>query len=184
MNHDPNANPTEESEGSSPPPPPPPAPTIAGAPTGAEQLEPGAAPITLADLQRERARAEAAEARAESLALRITELESALTQAREALDAVERRQRIDRALLEADALDLESARLLTELALTAEARADIDGAVADLRRRKPFLFRARSGRAAPASRSTNDDLTGAAEHAARTGDRRALLRYLELRRRT
>ena len=105
-------------------------------------------------------------------------------EAREALDAVERRQRVDRALADADAIDLESARLLTEVALGGES--DIEGAVADLRRRKPFLFRSRGVRAGPApggrAPQAAEGLIEAAEEAARTGDRRALLRYLDLRR--
>jgi hypothetical protein len=103
-----------------------------------------------------------------ALQSRIDDLERTLTEARASLDAVERRHAIDLALLEADAADLESARLLTEVAVAAMPARDIKAAVADLRARKPFLFRS--------------DADSAADEAARTGDRRALLRYLRARR--
>jgi hypothetical protein len=126
-----------------------------------------------------------------TLQSRIDDLERTLTEARASLDAVERRHAIDLALLEADAADLESARLLTEVAVTAMPTRDIKAAVADLRARKPFLFRARANSnppaaamsSAPSARSAlRSDADSAADEAARTGDRRALLRYLRARR--
>lgn len=189
MNPDDTIDPIDPGGDTAPPIPPPDAPPES--PTeSAETTDSAEAPasneqrVPLSELLRARQRAEQAEARAAQLSERVSELESTLAQTREALDAVERRQRIDRALMEADAHDLESARLLTEVALGAGEDTEIDAAVADLRRRKPFLFRSRSARAAPASQRATDALSTAAEHAARTGDRRALLRYLELRRTT
>lgn len=145
--------------------------------------------ISLAEAVRLRERAREAEARAVELSGRIDELERLVAQTREALDSVERRHRIDQALLEADAIDLESARLLTELALGQMDAPDEASAVAELRSRKPFLFRARAARSSSRAMSgrprdaEGDGLLEAAEEAARSGDRRSLLRYLEARRR-
>ena len=117
------------------------------------------------------------------LTARIHELE-------QTLDAVERRHAIDLALIDADAVDLESARLLTELAVTTMPDRDIASAITDLKKRKPFLFRART--TAPASPAGAMSTTPAPraptshsdQSAARAGDRRALLNYLRARRGT
>lgn len=123
--------------------------------------------------------------------VRITELEQQLTgltaelaQAREALDAAERRHAIERELIRAKAIDLETAALLTEAAIQNMDDADVAHAVAELRRAKPFLFRnAPAGSAATAAIDDgNGELTRAADAARETGDRRALIRYLRLRR--
>lgn len=127
-----------------------------------------------------RRRAEAAEARA-------AQLERELAATREALDAAERRRTIAEALAQADALDLETAALLTEAAVAQMPEADVGAAIADLKRRKPFLFRqaARAGAMSPALRAAGprDALAEAAAAARESGDRRALLEYLRLRRR-
>ncbi len=152
--------------------------------------------VPLAEAIRLRRRAQEAEAKAGELSARVGELERLLAQAREALDSVERRRRVDLALLEADAVDLESARLLTELALGQMERPDEAVAVGELRRRKPFMFRTRRGQSGGAigaggggtamsartRQAATDSLLNLAEEAARTGDRRALLRYLQARR--
>ncbi len=155
-------------------------------PSGREKVVPIAEAIRL------RKRAQEAESKAGELAVRVGELEKLLDQAREALDSVERRRRVDLALLEADAVDLESARLLTELALGEMERPDEAVAVGELKRRKPFLFRSRPARmggmgggGAMSGRSrqaASDSLLELAEEASRSGDRRALLRYLQARR--
>jgi hypothetical protein len=120
------------------------------------------------------------------LQARLTQTEQLLAQAREALDASERRRQIERHLLDEHALDLDTAALLTEAAVTAMHPADIRAAVADLKRRKPFLFRPHAPRHAgamgTASPTAADPLHTAAAHARDTGDRRALLSYLRLRR--
>lgn len=122
---------------------------------------------------------------------RVDELERTLAEARATIDAVEQRHAIDLALIEADAADLESARLLTEVAVAGMAERDVKTAVADLRARKPLLFRQRTARssasgamssAVPARRPSETEADSAADEAARTGDRRALLRYLRARR--
>jgi hypothetical protein len=123
---------------------------------------------------------------------RVLELERELAGAHEALDSVERRHAIDLALLEAEAVDLETARLLTELAVGRMASPDVGAAVSEVRRSKPFLFRAPAGRgtarepgAAMGPRGVVgavDRAGAAAEDAAASGDRVALLRYLRARR--
>ncbi|MDX2116298.1 MAG: hypothetical protein SFZ24_11865 [Planctomycetota bacterium] len=128
-----------------------------------------------------------ASARAEALAARVAELERTLAETREALDSAERRHRIDLALIEAQTVDLESARLLTEMTVSAMPEPDVERAVAELRARKPFLFRQsrrHPGAAVVASAREPgpDAVERAADEAARTGDRGALLRYLRARR--
>lgn len=116
----------------------------------------------------------------------LAERTAELAQAREALDAAERRRTIAEHLAQSDAIDLEAAALLTELAVASMPEPDVAAAVADLRRRKPFLFRtpARSTAMSPEPRATAPDpLADAADAARTTGDRRALLDYLRLRRR-
>ncbi len=127
---------------------------------------------------------------AEATAARLREVEAALAEARarleqtrEALDAAERRRVIERELARAEAIDLETATLLTEAAIAGMDKADVALAIADLRRRKPFLFRApaRSGAMGPRA-GAPDALAAAATTARDSGDRRALLEYLRLRR--
>jgi len=160
--------------------------TVARAEAGPAGASP-AGPASI-EIERLRQRAERAEAQAGALDERVESLESQLSQSREALDAAERRRAIDEALAKADAVDLETARLLTEMAVQQMDDADVAAAVADLRRRKPFLFRsggARGGGAtamSPAARPSGDNASEAAEEAMRTGDRTALLRYLRSRR--
>lgn len=116
---------------------------------------------------------------------RIAELEQELAQATADLRSERRRAEVDRALADAGALDLETARLLCER----QPDADVADVVRDLRRRKPFLFGTPHDRGprqsamsphAPAPRGeTPEDL---AEQARRSGDRGTLLRYLRTRR--
>lgn len=118
-----------------------------------------------------------------SLDAHLAELRATLAKAREALDHAERRHAIEIELLRADAVDLETARLMTEAAVAGMRGADVASAVADLRARKPFLFRQRVG---PSAMGGSAPAASAAErlaHEAReNGDRRTLLRYLRARR--
>lgn len=140
-------------------------------------------------------RARQAEARVRELEQQLAEVEKQLKEAREMVDAVERRHQIDLALLESDALDLETARLLTEIAVDAMDEPDVQAAIAELRRGKPFLFRngapAAPGGAWPApgamgaAAGVNEgagSLDSAAASALRTGNRSDLMRYLRERR--
>lgn len=86
-------------------------------------------------------------------------------------------------------MDLEAARLLTEVAVGLMDDADVQTAVDELRRRKPFLFRHPPGRdtgsasaISPKARRTAAPAQDAARDAAATGNRRDLLRYLRTRR--
>ncbi len=136
-----------------------------------------------------KARAEEAEEQIETLRLEIAELESALTQARESLMHAERRGEIDRELTAAKAVDLETARLLTEAVVAEMDEPDVAAAVRELCERKPFLFgcskRSAGGVSmSPAPQRSVPDSLGAMAHTARsTGDRAELLRYLRARRR-
>ena len=126
------------------------------------------------------------------LEAKVEALERTLEGAREALDASERRREIDLALASADAVDLETARLLTEVAVASMEAPDVAAVVSDLRRRKPFLFRAdadpRGGSPGASAAMSAGAPTGApgledeAERAARSGDRASVLRYLRARR--
>ena len=134
----------------------------------------------------------------ETLRQRFGEMQAKLALSDEIIASLERRQKIDAQLAEADVSDLEVARLLTEAAVTAMDEPDIALAVTDLRRHKPYLFRDRravppavgaasggvsggvmSERYSPAS---DEAEAAAAARAATTGDRRDLLHYLRLRR--
>lgn len=158
-----------------------------------DELPPGASdPAAYWKQQAEshRAQAQASAARAAQLEARIASLEADLASARDAIDHAERRHQIDLALIEERAIDLESTRLLTELAVQQMPAKDVRAVVADLRRRKPFLFepapraRALPGPMSPAPRTSPElaAIEHAAEEAATTGDRNALLRYLRARR--
>lgn len=133
-----------------------------------------------------RAKAKAALDRAAELEAKVKDLAAELAQAREALDAAERRRTLERELTVQGAIDVEAASLLTEAAIAAAPQADVRAAIADLRRRKPYLFR---GRPAPPGSSALDgpaaervELDRAADRARRAGDRASLMGYLRARR--
>lgn len=109
-------------------------------------------------------------------------LRAALAACRAALDQAERRHEIELALLRADALDMETARVMTEALVAQMSEPDVARAVEDLRRRKPFLFRAKrppAGMGAPGAVGSG---VGGEANAAARGDRAALLRFLRARR--
>jgi len=123
----------------------------------------------------------------EVLQQQIASLTQELTGARETIDSLERRQKIDALLAEQEAVDIEAARLLTEVAVAEMPEADLQQAVNDLKRHRPYLFRGRAsaisaGVMAPRIDPDTPGPVEAAEQAARSGDRRDLLRYLRLRR--
>jgi hypothetical protein len=137
---------------------------------------------------RYRKRAQSAERELEQAREQVAALRQQVDQSRETIDALERRQRVHELLADADAVDVEVAALLTEQAVAAMAEPDVKLAVDELRRAKPYLFRHRPPRRAetmagriPAD-AAHDDADHAAQHAAATGDRQDLLRYLRLRR--
>lgn len=118
------------------------------------------------------------------LASQLAATEQLLSQAREALDAAERKRQIERELWQEGAVDVETAAMLTEAAVAGMKPGDVRAAVTELKKRKPFLFRAPSARGSGVmgGQSPGDGLAEAAAQARDTGDRRALLRYLRLRR--
>lgn len=147
--------------------------------------------VPVSEAIRYRKRAQQAEQQLEAMQSRLVSLEQDLATSRETVDQLERRRQIDARLTEADAIDLEAARLLTEVAIQQMDEPDVKLAVDDLRRHKPYLF-GHDGHDDPASMPPRHDHDGhdpaelaahhAAESAARTGDRRDLLRYLRLKR--
>ncbi len=96
----------------------------------------------------------------------------------------ERRRTLDRALLEAGAIDLDAAALIAAAHPDA-ATTDPAKLVATLKRTKPFLFHPMRTTATAAPITPDPaPLDSAAAQARTTGDRRSLLHYLRLRRQT
>lgn len=117
----------------------------------------------------------------------LREAERELAAARQTIDALERREKIGDRLREAGAVDLDVARLLTEVAIADMDEPDIKLAVDDLRRHKPYLFASQSGALSNRSMGLRFDPPNSADDAAaragQSGDRRDLMDYLRLRRR-
>lgn len=152
----------------------------AGAAGEAEKLVP------VSEAIRYRKRAQAAEEQLRRLEAELEALRKQAQEAQETIARLERRQQIDALLTEADVIDLEAARLLTEAAIAGMSEPDVKLAIEDLRRHKPWLFR-RSGAGGamamgPRQEARNLSVEEAAQAAAASGDRRDLLRYLRLRR--
>ncbi len=144
--------------------------------------------VPVTEAIRYRKRAQVAEQALAGLRSELEQAQARYEQAEQTIGSLERKQRMDELLTEADAIDLEAARLLTEAAVQAMDEPDLAEAVADLRRHKPYLFREEAivpgGLAlAPRIEGLDDPLAQAAEQAQHSGDRRDLLRYLRLRRR-
>jgi len=138
---------------------------------------------------RYRRRAQAAERELEQLKSAYEQVRQSLDETKQTLEAVERRRRVDELLIDSETIDLEAARLLTEAAIEAMDEPDVEAAVSELRRRRPYLFRRseRSGGGAMSGKSRGANggsgLDEAARAAVGSGDRRDLLRYLRMRRR-
>lgn len=115
----------------------------------------------------------------------VSKLQTELEAARSALAESERRRSLERELVRQRAIDLEAALLLTEASVSQMSDVDAARAVADLRRSKPYLFEAARPQAGVMGASP-DERGSAAESAAQeargTGDRKALLRYLRMKR--
>ncbi len=121
--------------------------------------------------------------RAQELEGKLAAAEKSLFEAREALDASERKRQIERELVKQGAIDVETAALLTETAVLGMDTPDTRAAIAELKRGKPFLFRA-APKASAMSGIIEEasSLDKAAGEARASGDRRALLKYLRMRR--
>ncbi|MEO1235565.1 MAG: hypothetical protein AAFX76_02125 [Planctomycetota bacterium] len=142
--------------------------------------------VPVTEAIRYRKRAQSAEQQLGELHDRFGQLQRQLDESRQTIVALERRQKIDALLTDSDAIDLEAARLLTEVSVSQMDEPDVDAAVSELRRQKPYLFRRRSPRSGSAMAprvETPAEEELAAERAAASGDRRDLLDYLRLRRR-
>lgn len=133
-----------------------------------------------------RKQARAAEKQLEEATRQLREVERELTAAHSTIEALERREKIGDRLRQAGVIDLDVARLLTEVAIADMDEPDIRLVIDDLRRQKPYLFNSGAGalsrrsmgpRAEPAN--PTDD---AADRAGQSGDRRDLMDYLRLRR--
>ncbi len=143
----------------------------------------------------------ALQSRAEALETKVRELESALADARAARDADSRRHTLESALREAGAIDVETALIMAERAMSESNGAPADNApqttppdphsvIAALKDRKPFLFRTASASAQPGASVMSAGIEpaplataeAAATDAARHGDRRSVLRYLRAKR--
>ncbi len=143
--------------------------------------------VPVSEAIRYRKRAQTAEQQLDQLNTELGDLRAKLTEADQVITALERRQQVDSLLMEADTVDLEAARLLTEQAVLTMDEPDVAMVVKDLKRHKPYLFRRRTEVGSSAMSPTidspgHDPAELAAQDAARTGDRRDLLRYLRLRR--
>ncbi|MBI1335833.1 MAG: hypothetical protein GC164_02595 [Phycisphaera sp.] len=144
--------------------------------------------VPVSEAIRYRRRAQNAEQSLQDLRQKFDALTSQLDDARQTIDQLERRRKIDELLSDSDTIDAQAARLLTEIAVEQMDDPDIQLAVDELKRHKPYLFRKRSNGhalAMPArsdAEHTHHTLRQAADDAVNTGNRRDLLRYLRLRR--
>jgi predicted RNase H-like nuclease (RuvC/YqgF family) len=134
-----------------------------------------------------RKRAQAAESALGELQRELEEKATRLDELEQTVAHLERRASVDALLLEAEAIDIESARLLTEMAVAHMDEPDVETAVTELKRRKPFLFKAASAASTLAAKVDGaarvlDAAANAAVEAQLTGSRTDLLRYLRLRR--
>jgi hypothetical protein len=167
---------------------------------GAEEVaEAAERMVPVSEAKRYRKRAQAAEATLEELKAQLAENQEQIRRSEALIESLERRQQTDELLIEHDAVDLESARLLVEQAIADGDADDVASAVAELQRRKPVLFHPRnprnlrSGRAAASTAQAVRDMYGrtlrqeslerAASDASETGKRHDVMRYLRLRRR-
>lgn len=129
----------------------------------------------------------------EKLKGELAAAEAALAEARAALETAQRRAAIEREVARSQPIDAEVVVMLCETAAKAGDNGkgpDAAAIVADFKKRKPYLFRTptpaapRATAMAAASASPANELERVADEARSTGDRRALLRYLRLRRST
>jgi hypothetical protein len=126
----------------------------------------------------------------EELNRTIASLRAELAAANDAIAMVERRSQIEQEVSRANAVDTETACLLTEIAIAGMDEPDVAIAVKELRSKKPFLFSGggsarKSGgslMSAMVQRGRSEDLESMAGDARSSGDRGALLRYLQARR--
>jgi len=128
---------------------------------------------------------------AQDLADQLRAREAELAHERARADRLERRGALERAAASAGAIDAEACAMLCDSRLAGDADATPERVVAQLKRERPALFRAGAGRVTSMSPAHPSGGGGSGigeadrlrEAARSTGDRRALMRYLRLRRR-
>ncbi len=147
--------------------------------------------VPVSEAKKYRKRAQAAEKILEDFKVELAEKDEALHKHRQTIADMQRQRLIDELLVDSEAIDLETTRLLTEMALSEMAEPDVEQAIAQLRKRKPFLFRSTARGATALSPKAENNQTSlarsmerAAADAHSSGSRTALLRYLRLRRRS
>ncbi|TVQ57258.1 MAG: hypothetical protein EA377_01050 [Phycisphaerales bacterium] len=144
--------------------------------------------VPVTEAKKYRKRAQAAEQSLSELQSALNEKAQRVQELEQTVTELERQRQVDALLTEAEAIDLDAARLLTEVAVREMDEPDIETAVAELKQRKPYLFRQRSSasRVMSANGQPRDRRAEHVEHAAAeaaaTGKRTDLLRYLRLRR--
>lgn len=120
------------------------------------------------------------------LTARLAQAEAELSKAKAAAEFSDQRRRIERALADAGAIDVDVACVIAENAI-ARDKGTVTEAVAALKKSKPFLFRApgaaprSSAMSAVAPQGAPETLADLA-NTARAGDRSSLLRYLRAKR--
>ncbi len=147
--------------------------------------------VPVSEAKKYRKRAQAAEKILEDFKVELAQKNETLQEQQQVIADMQRQRSIDELLVDSEAIDLETTRLLTEMALSEMAEPDVEQAVAQLRQRKPFLFRSTARGAAALSPKAENNQTSlarsmerAAADAHSSGNRTALLRYLRLRRRS
>lgn len=141
-----------------------------------------------------RGRALQAEESSRSLEEQLSQIRGELDRAKSEAAAARRAREIESAVAAAGAIDVEIAALLVEAALKRDPDKPLGVIIAELRRRKPLVFRSAGEAgilsavaggamaAAPREGPPGAALAGLMEEARRSGDRGALLRYLRARR--
>ena len=152
--------------------------------------------VPVSEAIRYRKRAQAAEKQVEELKGQLTHVEEHLCETKKQIDDARAEQEVRLALIDADAVDVETARLLVQNMLDenaeGEGNPDIGQIVRTIRERKPFLFRTErsvqdngsvmGGHLRPQQIHRATPLHHAASEARNSGRRQDLLRYMRLRR--
>ena len=133
-----------------------------------------------------RGRALQAEARSQDLQGQFDQVKQQLDMATRALAALERSRELESAIIDANAIDVETVLVMAEAQALKEPDATAGQIVADIRQRKPFLFKpSSSGGSAMSAEPRGGDAGGldqAFGQARAKGDRRSLLKYLRVKR--
>ncbi|QQE13587.1 hypothetical protein JD969_09050 [Planctomycetota bacterium] len=133
-----------------------------------------------------RKRAQVAEKMLTEMQDKVGSLSDELKETEETVKYLERKQHINSLLAQEEAIDLDAARLLTEIAIESMDEPDIEETIKDLRESKPYLFRSKHSICASAMPANeyiqNNEIETAAVSATQTGNRADLLRYLRIKR--